>query len=171
MLAVLKNWPRRLFLVVAGAAFMAGGSLAVRWLDDAPDTAGGRLSLMQEQTDRLSRAAALSHERVWLKEQLARDLAAGRVSLAEAIRRARALADEESRALPPGLPQGVATGRDVLRGMPGRSEEERCGRNLLRWVAAVLRESPMRAEVVARLERELEELTGKRQASPCSPSP
>jgi hypothetical protein len=161
MLAVLKNWPRRVFLVVAGAAVAAGGSLALRWVEGVAAPVGGRLSLMQEETERLSRAAALSHERVWLKEQLARDLAAGRVSLAEAIRRAQALADEESRALPPGLPEGVATGRDVLRGMPGRSEEERCGRNLLRWVAAVLRESPSRPEVVARLERELEVLTGK----------
>jgi hypothetical protein len=146
--------PTRLLLLLACCAAMTAGAYqaAARLLDAACVAA---LADATATAERLRRALACSEARFHFKEGLAGGLASGRLSLAAAIGRVRAYLDEE--ALAEG-PEAQFYGRGVLDTVPGRSEDERCGRNLIRLVQLDLRGSPgLAARVVVRLEHELAE--------------
>jgi hypothetical protein len=125
------------------------------------------LAAKAAQAERLKRADASALDRIRFKRGLALELAAGRLALPEAIARCRRYLDEEA---PEGAEEAQLYGRDVLRTLPGDSEDERCGLNLIRLVRVELRDTPSVArEAVARLEKELQEYLaakGGKQARP-----
>jgi hypothetical protein len=125
------------------------------------------LAAKAAEAERLDQAFASNRDRIRFKEELAQALAQGRVALPEAIARCRRYLDEEA---PEGDAEAHLYGRDVLRTLPGASEEERCGLNLIRLVRAELRGAPSVArDVVARLEKELQEHLAARGGKPPRP--
>ena len=112
------------------------------------------------QQERCDRATAAAQARLRLKLELADALAGGRLPLAEAIARCRRHLDEEA---PAEGPEACRYGWANLGRVRGDTDEERCGRNLIRVVEVKLRGSPgVAREVVARLEKQLQEhLAGK----------
>jgi hypothetical protein len=112
------------------------------------------------QGSRYDCATAAVRTRHRLKLELADGLVEGRLSLAEAIARCRRHLDEEA---PAEGPEACRYGWANLGRVRGDTDEERCGRNLIRVVEVKLRGSPSVArEVLARLEKELQEhLAGK----------
>src|SRR5262249_9643399 len=101
------------------------------------------------------------------RDGLAGDLARGRLTLAEAIVRLRRYLDDEA---PPGGAELPWSGRDSLRLVKGGSDDERCGRNLIRLVELDLRASPGDArEVLPRLEKELADSLAAKSPRPALP--
>ena len=148
------SFPARFALLLACCAALAAGAYhaAARALDAVPLLALARAAALGE---RLDRANACCQARLRFKTGLAEDLARGRLTLPDAIARLRGYLDGEP---PPGGPEARWSGRAVLRTVPGDTEDERCGRDLIREAGARLRGSPgLAGDVVARLEGELQE--------------
>ena len=143
----------RVPLLLPLCAALALACLAAARLADG--TVFQTLASQAAEAERLDRALAVTRACRRFKDGLARDLARGRLTLAEAIARLRRYLDDEA------PPEGGPTpwsGRDSLRMVKGGSDDERCGRNLIRLVEVHLRGSPdVAPDVVVRLERELEE--------------
>jgi hypothetical protein len=140
-------------LLLACCATLAAGAFhaAARLVDAVPLSILARESAEEQ---RLTRVMACSEARRRFKEGLADDLAQGRLALAEAIARVRDYLDAEG---PAEGSEARWYGRRVLRTVRGATEEERCGRNLIRLVELDLRNSPGAGrELLARLERELQ---------------
>jgi len=97
------------------------------------------------RTEELSRRQHHSNERILAKDRIARDLIAGRMSLAEAARRFGA------------LPHAPAPLREQLRAdYVGASEEECMCRHVIEWACQLTRNQPGEAEALRRrLEEEL----------------
>ncbi len=132
-------------LAVSGALLLIAGP-ALEGLDGAADRAalereqrrGERLESLQEAMRR-SRAG---------KRQIVRELRAGRLSLAEAAARFRAL----DRFMPDALYSFT-----LRQGFPGRSDEERLCRKLIDFLRVEEADQAGTARLVGRLEAELAE--------------
>ena len=157
--------PRVAILLSCSVALSAGAYLAAARLAEAvPPWA---LAAKAAEAERLKRASDSALDRIRFKRGLALELAGGRLSLAEAIARCRRYLDEEA---PEEAAEAPLYGRDVLRTLPGGSEEECCGRNLIRLVRAELRGAPSVArDVVARLEKELTDYLAAKGTGPARP--
>jgi hypothetical protein len=108
--------------------------------------AWGELGREQQRERDLAVQARGDWERRQAKMALVRDVAAGRLSLREAVPRMRDVVRD-----------APAYEETMARRMPGCTETERLGRDVLDWVALCLENDPGRqAEVTARLERELQ---------------
>jgi hypothetical protein len=149
--------PKRL-IPGAGAVLAALGLVGLAYLVWAGLVAGslrdlaGQFRLFQEEARRERDLEAL-HRIVFActegKDQLARDVAANRLSLVEGAARFRALC----------LATPAFDPVRLRRDHPGSSDEECYYRALIDWVRGVLADQPVRAEEVAwRLEAELQEL-------------
>jgi hypothetical protein len=144
----LRVLPRPLLL--AGAACALGGCaawLAAGWVAGQRDGGGPARQWVEQvaRGERLEgeRFAVLSRNEA--KQQVAGEVVAGRLSLAEAVARYRALNDES--------PYYRA---QAARFHPAMSQEERLCREVIGYAEAALRGQPGRAErVLSRLERDL----------------
>ena len=133
--------------VMAGALYVGCMSLA------GADWSGGRSEL--ERLERLTSG----FERMALRQEalrcLAAEVAEGRMSLREAAEAVR----REDVTSPPHL-------RLHVEHLPGRTEEERYCRSVLGHVKGLLEGDPRAPSVLARLERELEDLAQGRLGPP-----
>jgi hypothetical protein len=106
----------------------------------------GAFSAEARQRERLDAISATSYHRLLVREGLARDLAAGRMSLRDAVAQCRGL-------YPKGFNGPV----------PGESEDERLGLTLIGWAAGYSTDEE-RVGVVLRLRDELRDQLGR---EPC----
>jgi hypothetical protein len=152
----MTSLPRPALFLACCTALAAACWAAVRALDVPLPAITSGLS----QGSRYDSATAAARARHRVKLELADGLAKGRLPLAEAIARCRRYLDEEA---PAEGPEAYRYGWANLGKVRGETDEERCGRNLIRVVEVKLRGSPSVArEVVPRLEKELQEhLAGK----------
>jgi hypothetical protein len=101
-----------------------------------------------ERDEELARQGPLALERIKAKDAIARELIAGRLSLAEAVARFRA------------LPHPPRRMRELLRRYHGAgSDEEILRQHVLDWACLLLEGEPARAEALRR--RLLAELEGR----------
>ncbi len=148
----MKTLPATLLLVVAASStclFLLASSGELKSFGDLADAA--------RESDRLDVLVAEHHRRSEVQLELATALAEGRMSLAEAITRARGL-----------------SGGNVYSWMPGESEDERLGLLLITGVRLALARDQGRArEVAGRLRVELREHLGRQPAEwpPVYPAP
>jgi hypothetical protein len=132
-----------------------------RLLSSFWDCSGRKNSLLEaiEESERLARYKDASFWRLNTKKQIAEEVIARRQSLAEAM--------EQFRALDQGWPQFDFSQTKAFRGM---SEDEWDGRGVIVTVKIVLEHRPDEAAaVVARLEKQLQELLADRQKRPAEP--
>jgi len=121
----------------------------------------------QAQGSRYDCATAAVRARHRLKLELADGLAGGRLSLAEAIARFRRHLDEEA---PAEASEASRYGWANVGRAGGESDEERCGRILIRVVEVKFRASPgVAREVVPRLEKELADYLAAKGLRPARP--
>jgi hypothetical protein len=125
-------------------------ALLIGWAnagDGVPDD-----SPLRSRREVLDMGMAMTHARLRFKEGLAAELAAGRLSLRDAVRKFLTYLEKEPRL------EGVFTGRDCVAQLPGATEEQRCVNSLLTCVRFSASRSPREAERLAlRLRREMEE--------------
>jgi hypothetical protein len=135
-------------LVLAVAACAAAGvvsGLASDWLSPAPFPRA-KLAQTRESDRPLQEGLAQQATREACR-RIAEEVAEGRLPLAEGVGRLRALNARR----PP-------WGRIRLDDCPGRTEDERLGRHLIRCVEALLRGDSRRQTTLAALERQFEDL-------------
>jgi hypothetical protein len=107
-------------------------------------------------------AAGVSHARLWFKHGLLDEVAAGRLTLLGAAGRLAAYHAAE-----PAV-EGARSGSELVGPFPGRTEQERCARNLAAWARghAAGRPSEATERLALRLERELALAYGEPAATP-----
>ncbi len=140
--------------VVLGVAVALVGCFVVPWLG-GPTLFGAdfRALLGEMEGERQRQEALRLRERATIrclrgKHEVTQELIEGRLSLAEAVRRFRRL-------------QGlIDDGHDDVLGayLGVEADNESIGRNVLLWVKVALGKRPQGAEVMRRLEKELEGL-------------
>jgi hypothetical protein len=121
-----------------------------------PPTCVPNKPISPAETPELSRPASeVVILRAIAKNQVAREVAAGRNSLPEAAGLFRAL----DRLAPESAPASEWFGDDLPPNIPGRTDEERLCRQVVAYVRVALRDGPadVAAAVVARLEAEFRE--------------
>jgi hypothetical protein len=139
----MKNLTTALVAAVACCALAFAG-LATAFSTDP--SAFVAFSAEARKHERLTAISATAYHRLVVREELARELAAGRMSLREAIGRCRNL-------YPDGFNAPV----------PSDSEDERLGLTMIGWAASYSADDE-RVEVVQRLRDELREELGR---EPC----
>jgi hypothetical protein len=141
----------RLLLLLTAGVLAAGLVLKVVLpLCGGPDLMGGGLTgLAQDLAHEAGRGEALGRrdrevmQGLREKHALVQELIDGRLTLAEALERFRALREH--------LDDGLD---EVVGPHPAPRDEEGLYRTVMNWVGATLHESPRRQEVLARLEAE-----------------
>jgi hypothetical protein len=135
-------------LVLAVAAFLRGCFAAPDPSAPPPPASAGSLQRERQRGADLDAKMEASRAQLFGRSRIARDLVDGRLTLAEAVRRLRA------------LQAGNAVFWEGLRAYEmGDSDTERLGRHLIGRAQGILSDEPRRARtVLARLEAELEGL-------------
>jgi hypothetical protein len=155
---------RAAFLLACCTALAAACCVGVRALD-VPLAA---ISAELAEQERYDRATAAAQARLRLKLGLADRLTEGKLPLAEAITAFCRHLDHEA---PAEASEACEYGWANVGRMRGETDEERCGRNLITQVEVKLRASPSVApEVLARLEKELQEYLAARGLTPTGPA-